>query len=175
MGNQELKERITKILPKDSIGRYDLLPIFMDTALFADIVEFLSAPYAGRVDYIAAPEAIGWILGTGVARELKVGFIPLRKADKLPYPKETLISQSYTDYSGKPKTLEIKSGYNGSGKRLLLVDDWVETGATLQCCINLFQKLGCSVIGLATIGIDNRQETKNWIDNDFVTFVGMGM
>jgi adenine phosphoribosyltransferase len=172
MSNQKLCERILEILPKDSIGRYDLLPAFMDKELFADIIGFLATPYTELIDFVAAPEAIGWVLGSAIAKELKVGFIPLRKVGNLPYAKETLVSQTYLDYSGKIKTLEIKKGCVSKGSRILVIDEWVETGASLHCCIDLLQKLGCIVVGLATIGIDYCQGTKDWIDNGFVTFIG---
>jgi len=175
MSNQKLKDRILEVLPKDSIGRYDLFPVFRDAELLADIIKHLSAPYVGKIDYVAAPEAIGWIMGTAMAKELHVGFVPLRKIDKLPYPKDVLVSQSYFDDSDTAKALEAKESYVNAGDRILIVDEWVETGISMRCCMNLLQKLGCTVVGLATIGIDYRKETKDWIDNGFVTFIGKNM
>ena len=175
MSNQKLKDRILEVLPKDSIGRNDLFPVFKNSELFTDIIKYLSTPYVGRIDYVAAPEAIGWIMGSAMAKELNVGFVPLRKIDKLPYPKDVLVSQSYFDYSDTAKALELKESYINAGDRILIVDEWVETGISMRCCMNLLQKLGCTVVGLATIGIDYREETKDWIDNGFVTFIGKGM
>ena len=175
MSNQKLKNRILEVLPKDSIGRNDLFPVFKDAGLFADIIQYLSAPYAGKIDYVAAPEAIGWIMGSAMAKELNVGFVPLRKIDKLPYPKDVLVSQSYFDDSDTSKALEAKQGYVNAGDRILIVDEWVETGISMRCCMNLLQKLGCTVVGLATIGIDYRKETKDWIDNGFITFIEKDM
>ena len=175
MSNQKLKEKILKVLPEDSIGRNDLFPVFQDSELFADIIKYLSEPYVGKIDYVAAPEAIGWIMGSAMAKELNVGFVPLRKIDKLPYPKGVLVSQSYFDDSDMSKALEIKESHVNAGDRILIVDEWVETGISMRCCMNLLQRLGCTIVGLATIGIDYRRETKDWIDNGFVTFVGTGM
>jgi len=175
MSGQKLRDRIIGVLPKDSVGRYDLFPVFKDPVLFADCIRFLAAPYIGRVDYVAAPEAIGWILGSAMARELNVGFIPIRKVGRLPYPKDLLISQSYVDYSNKPKALEINKNYVSAGDRILIVDEWVETGRTIQCCIRLLEQLGCAVVGLATIGIDCHEGTKHWLDGGFVTCIGQNM
>ena len=172
MQNENLVKRLLNAIPKDSIGRYDLLPVFKDMDLFTEIIKNLSAPYAGKIDYVAAPEAIGWIMGSAIARELDVGFIPLRKKDRLPYPKEVLISQSYIDYSDKEKTLEIKNGYVKAGDKILIVDEWVETGVTLRCCMNLLEKFDCTIVGLATIGIDYRESTKDWIDTGLITYIG---
>ncbi|MDR2568757.1 MAG: adenine phosphoribosyltransferase [Oscillospiraceae bacterium] len=172
---QSLKDRLIEILPKDSIGRYDLLPIFGCTELFSDIIDFLSTPYFERVDYVVAPEAIGWVIGSAIAKKLEVGFIPIRKLGKLPYPQNLLLAQSYVDYSGKTKSLEIKRNCVGSGSRILIVDEWVETGATLNCCIDLLKNLDCITVGLATIGINTCSGTKDWIDNGLITFIGKDM
>jgi len=172
MQNENTVKRLLDTIPKDSIGRYDLLPVFRDTELFTEIIKYLAVPYIGKVDYVAAPEAIGWVMGSAMARELNTGFIPLRKMHKLPYPKEVLISQKYVDYSGKEKALEIKKGNVTPGDRILIVDEWVETGVSLHCCINLLEKLGCIIVGLATIGIDCRESTKGWIDTGFIRYIG---
>ena len=172
MGDEDLIKRLIDIIPKDSIGRYDLLPVFKDVTLFAEIVQYLAAPYIGKVDYVAAPEAIGWIMGSAIARELSVGFIPLRKIDRLPYPKDILISQNYVDYSDIRKALEVKVNTVSKGDRILIVDEWIETGETTRCCKSLLEKLGCNIVGLATIGIDYRDATKEWIDSGFIRYIG---
>ena len=172
MENKNLIKRLLDVIPKDSIGRYDLFPVFKDAELFNEITKKLAAPYIGKVDYVAAPEAIGWIMGSTIARELNIGFIPLRKVDKLPYPKEMLISQNYVDYFEVRKALEIKANAVSTGDRILVVDEWVETGESLQCCIDLLEKLGCVIVGLATIGIDYRDSTKKWIDTGFIQYIG---
>ena len=173
MKNEELVKRLLDTIPKGNIGRYDLFPVFKDYDLFTEIVKILSYPYIGQVDYVAAPEAIGWVIGSAIARELSVGFIPIRKIDKLPYPKEDLVSQKYIDYSNKTKALEITKAYVTAGDKILVVDEWVESGMSLHCCMNLLEKLGCNIVGLATIGIDYRDGTKDWIDSGFIQFIGM--
>jgi len=109
MNNEDLVQKILNIIPEDSVGRYDLLPVFKDNKLFVEIISTLASSHIGKVDYVAAPESIGWIIGSAMAKELDVGFVPLRKIDKLPYPKETLISQDYDgEYRISRKALEIK-------------------------------------------------------------------
>ena len=172
MQSEKLVNRVLAVIPKDSVGRYDLLPIFMNPVLFTDIINYLAAPYVGKIDYVAAPESIGWVLGGAMAKALSVGFVPIRKVDRLPYPKETLVTQCYKDYSGKEKSLEIKCGIIPARCRVLIVDEWVETGASLHCCLDLLEKLGCIIVGLATIGIDYRQGTRDWIDTGFIRYIG---
>ncbi len=170
-----LRDKIRALLPKETIGRYDLLPIFQDIVLFGQIIEFLAAPYRGRVDYVASPEAIGWILGAGIARELGVGFIPIRKAGKLPYPNEMLISCAYTDYTKSKKTLEMRRHMLPEGKNVLIADEWIETGNTMSCCIELIEKSGSSVVGIATIGLDYEGKPKKWVDSGFAVCIGKDM
>jgi len=175
MGNDSLAKKILDVIPKDSIGRYDLFPVFYDAELFKEVIQYLAAPYIGKVNYVASPEAIGWIIGSAMAKELNIGFIPLRKANGLPYQKELIISQKYVDYSGKAKELEIKKDSVIAGDKILIVDEWVETGASLHCCIKLLEKLGGIIVGLASIGTDYKEGTKEWIDSGFIHFVGKDM
>ena len=172
MNDSQLVDKVLEAIPKNSVGRYDLLPIVKNVKLFREIVKYLADPFLGKADYVASPEAIGWVLGTAIATELNVGFIPLRKSGRLPYPNELLISRSYIDYSRKEKSLEIKKDSIARGDRILIVDEWVETGTTMKCCIELLEKAGGTIAGLATIGIDYREQTKDWIDTGFIRFIG---
>ena len=97
MESTDVINEIRGILPRNSIGKYDLLTIFTHKTVFDKIVKVLSLDFQNKVDYVAAPEAIGWILGTAIAKELGVGFIGVRKGDKLPYAKEEIISTHFTD------------------------------------------------------------------------------
>jgi len=175
MKNEELINRTKSLLTEESIGRYDLFPIFKDVELFRAIVKHLSAPYIGKVDYVVSPEAIGWILGVAIAKELNVGFIPLRKGGTLPYKEDALISHSYNDPNKKDKKLEIKKDYIPAKSKVLIVDEWIETGISMRCAIALLTKLDCEIVGLATIGTDYRDETKDWIDSGFMIFVDKGL
>jgi len=98
--------------------------------------------------------------------------MPLRKKGKLPYPKAALLSRNYVDYSGQAKTLEIKTGSIAAGDRILIVDEWTETGRTLRCSMDLLKELGCTVVGLATIGINDGEGTREWIDTGFIQYIG---
>ena len=169
-----LCKKVIDAIPKDSVGRYDLLPLFQDKVLFAEIVEYLSMPYIGNVDYIAAPEAIGWIIGSAMAFKLKTGFIALRKVGKLPYSQNALVIGNYTDYSGD-KALTIKKNAVITGEKVLLVDEWVETGETLLCGMKLLHECGYNIIGMATIGIDYNEKTKDWIETGFIRFIGQNI
>jgi adenine/guanine phosphoribosyltransferase-like PRPP-binding protein len=67
---------IEKILEINRIneprGRYDLIPFFQDYNMFSSIINILSEPYLNKIDYVVSPEALGWILGVGIAKKLEV-------------------------------------------------------------------------------------------------------
>jgi adenine phosphoribosyltransferase len=173
MEKQMIIDKILEIYKTDaSNGRYDLIPLFQDNNIFSAIINILSEPYLNKIDYIASPEALGWILGVGIARKLEVGFVPIRKENKLPYSEQKVIKNVYMDYSKLNKAMEIKNNIINKNSRILLVDEWVETGLTIKSCIKLMEKLDCKVIGIATIGIDENENTKEWIEKNMVTFVG---
>ncbi len=168
-----LQEDIRALLQSyRSVGRYDLLSLFSRPALFREIVQTLALPFHGRVDYVASPEAIGWVLGTALAAELNAGFVGMRKAGRLPYPGDQLFSASYTDYSKERKTLELRKDALPPNSRVLLADEWIETAATARCSLALLQHFHCTVAGIAAVGIDENEHTREWINSGFVTYIG---
>jgi len=167
-----ITDEIRDILPRNSIGKYDLLAVFAHRTTFDKIVEVLSLDYRNKVDYVVAPEAIGWIIGSAIAKELGVGFIGVRKGDKLPYAKEDIAATCFIDYSGQEKSFEIPKNSIVRNRKVLLVDDWIETGSQMKALIALLEKLDCTIIGLATIGIDTNPVTQEWKDSGFVTYIG---
>lgn len=170
--NDEIIQKLLPLISKNTVGKYDLLAMFCEPDISNIVVKALAEPYRDKVDCVAAPEAIGWVLGALIAKELNCAFVPIRKTNKLPYKSETLLKSAYTDYSGSEKQLEISENYPIKNSRALIVDDWVETGASMRCCINLMEKIQCKITGLATVGIDYREETKTWIDTGFIVYIG---
>jgi adenine phosphoribosyltransferase len=172
MEHPELVEQIRTMLPRHTVGRYDLLPVFSDAALFDRIVRALAAPYRDGVDLVAAPEAIGWILGTALAGRLGAGFLGIRKGGRLPYPPELLTSEYFTDYSGQEKTFEIPAALRLDNRRVLVVDEWIETGAQLQAMCDLLERTGARIVGAACIGLDETPVTARWIRSGWLTCIG---
>jgi len=172
MTQQALREQVIRAIPQGSIGRYDLLPLFLNAELFTEIVTYLASPYKGKIDCVAAPEAIGWILGSAIAASCGVGFIAIRKGERLPYADQQIIEARYTDYSHAEKSLAIKAGSLHAVSRILLADEWIETGASIRSCIDLLTRQGCNIAGIATIGINENEHTRHWIDTGFALFIG---
>uniref|UniRef100_A0A8C3CAF4 adenine phosphoribosyltransferase n=1 Tax=Cairina moschata TaxID=8855 RepID=A0A8C3CAF4_CAIMO len=110
-----------------------------------DCVADLLQPFQGDpIDLVAGIDAMGFILGAAVAAALRKGFLAIRKAGHLCV--ETL-SEPYTDYSGREKVMEVRTDTVSPGLRVLLVDQWVETGGTMRAAIRLVERLGGVVAG----------------------------
>ena len=96
---------------------------------------------------VMGPDARGFIFGCPVAYELGVGFIPVRKPGKL--PRET-ISEAYSLEYGQ-NVLEIHKDALKPGDKVLIVDDLMATGGTVQASVNLVKKLGAEVVGVTSL------------------------
>ena len=142
--------------------RCDVTPLFAHPAAFAALVGDLCLPFRSMaLDYVAGIDALGFILGTAMAMALHKGFVPIRKAGKLPV--ET-VRAACRDYTGGSKTLELRKGIILPGTRVLVVDEWVETGAQMQAAIELVEAENGIVVGIATINMDRCPLTQHLRD-----------
>jgi adenine phosphoribosyltransferase len=148
-----MKDYLRLIDTNTTGSRCDVTPLFADPEAFAQLVTDLSHPFASTsIDYVAGIDALGFVLGAGIAMRLNKGFIPIRKAGKLPV---TAIIAEFVDYTGQKKALELRRGTIKAGDRVLVVDEWIETGAQVQAAIELIEHEGGIVAGIATINIDD--------------------
>lgn len=145
-----LKAKIRDIpdFPKPGIVFKDLTPLIRDPASLRLATVELVRPFREEgITAVAGMEARGFIFGSLAARELNVGFVPLRKPGKLPYQVETL---SY-DLEYGSAALEIHVDGVGSGDRVLLVDDLIATGGTARASCRLIEKLGAILVACAFV------------------------
>lgn len=134
--------------PKPGIVFRDVTTLFSDSQGFRMAVDQLLLPYAGQpIDKIIALEARGFILGGAMAHQLGCGFVPIRKAGKLP---GKVLSQDYTLEYGEA-VMEIHDDALEAGERVLVVDDLLATGGTAEAGIKLIERLGAEVIGCAFV------------------------
>ncbi|MBM7544519.1 adenine phosphoribosyltransferase [Periweissella beninensis] len=134
--------------PEAGVIFRDLTPLMGDGAAYAAATDAIVA-YAkaqGGIDAVVGPESRGFIVGGPVAYKLGVGLIPARKAGKLPRP---TVKQDYELEYGGINTLEIHADAIKPGDRVLITDDLLATGGTLQATIKLVEKLGGIVVGTA--------------------------
>ncbi len=138
--------------PEPGVVFKDITPLLADHEAFAAVVAALAA--AGRdasgatvVDKVVGMEARGFILGAPVALALGVGFVPVRKAGKLPGDAHAV---SY-DLEYGSATLEVHRDAIAPGERVLLVDDVLATGGTVAATRRLVEACGGTVLGVAML------------------------
>jgi len=138
--------------------RYDVTPLFGDYQAFSALIDdLLEMCAAVAFDCVAGIDALGFILGAAIAMRTEKGFVPLRKGGKLPVRADTVY---FVDYTGQRKSLEIRRDVLKPGSRVLLVDEWVETGAQVKAAIELLERQGATVAAVATINVDDNEFTR---------------
>ncbi len=147
-----------RLIDTRGVGRYDVTPLFADATAFTALLDDLARPFAdAAVDLVAGIDALGFVLGAALATRLRLGFVPLRKGGKLPVPADTA---SFVDYSGGAKSLELRRGAVPAGARVMLVDEWIETGAQVGAAIGLVEGQGGIVAGVVTLAMDDNAATQ---------------
>src|SRR5712692_9271635 len=145
-----LKEYIREIpdFPQPGVSFKDITPLLADPKAFRASVDLLYQHFADRrVDKVLGIEARGFIVAAPVAYRFGAGFVPVRKAGKLPWEveKEEYVLEYGTDQ------LEMHRDAVKAGEHTILVDDVMATGGTAAAAIRLVERLGATVIGLGVI------------------------
>jgi adenine phosphoribosyltransferase len=143
-----LKEFVRDIpdYPKPGIVFKDITPLLADAAAFSVAIDSLTSPFVrDRVDKVLGIEARGFVFAAPVAYRYRAGFVPVRKAGKLPWEieREEYALEYGTDL------LEIHKDAVHPGEQVLIVDDVLATGGTAAAVIRLVERLGGTVVGLA--------------------------
>lgn len=148
----QLNIRTEKDFTQKGIEFIDIMPLIIQKETFNEIIEkFVTEIKEKKVDYIVGPEARGLILGAAIAKELNIGFIPIRKAGKLP-PTTVARKFEYEKEYGKDQ-LELPKLVNEEyqGKRIYIVDDIYATGNTMKAIKETVEELGGIVAGEGVI------------------------
>ena len=131
--------------PKPGILFYDITTLLKDPAGFAQLIDAFAAYYIGKeVDLVLGIEARGFIFGPALAYRLNAGFVPVRKPRKLPAPTAKV---SYELEYGTD-SLEIHLDAIEPGQRVVIVDDLLATGGTMEATIQIVRQLGGEIAGL---------------------------
>lgn len=134
--------------PKPGILFRDITTLLKDASGFRAVVERMAAAYRDSpVEKIAGIESRGFIVGAALAYRLNVGFVPIRKAGKLPAEN---FGQDYALEYGADR-LEIHRDGIRAGERVLLVDDLIATGGTAEAALKLIRMAGGFVAGCAFV------------------------
>ena len=132
--------------PRPGIVFKDVTPLLLDPAAFSTAVDAIVVRFGrGSVDKVVGIEARGFILAAPVAYHFGAGFVPLRKAGKLPGPTRSVAYE--LEYGSE--TLEVHADAIGPGERVLIVDDVLATGGPAAAATELVEASGGVVVGLA--------------------------
>jgi adenine phosphoribosyltransferase len=135
--------------PKPGIVFRDIAPLLADARGFAAAIAALAAPWRDTpLQAVAGIEARGFILGAALARELDVGFVPVRKPGKLP---GAVREVAYALEYGEDR-LQVQADALPTGAAVLLVDDVLATGGTLRAAAQLLREgVGAKLVGAAVL------------------------
>jgi adenine phosphoribosyltransferase len=143
----DLRARIREIpdFPKPGILFYDITTLLKDPEAFRASIDLLTAPFEDKkVDIVVGMESRGFIFSAPMAYQLDAGLVPVRKLGKL--PAETVSVEYALEYG--TNTLEIHKDAIQPGQRVLIVDDLLATGGTVNGTVELVQRLKGEVVGL---------------------------
>ena len=144
---KDLKKFIRDIpdFPAKGIIFRDITPLLSNHQAFCKAVDLLCESVKNqKIDYVVAIEARGFIFGSIIADKLGAGFIPIRKKGKLPHKTETI---TY-DLEYGQDTLEVHTDAIEKGASVLMVDDLLATGGTMQSACKLLEKIGGKIIAV---------------------------
>ena len=134
--------------PKPGIVFKDITPLLRSPQALEYVANALAEPFRGTgVTAVVAIESRGFIFGTGVARVLNAGLVPVRKPGKLPWKTRSF---EYTLEYGSG-SLEIHDDALAAGDRALIVDDVLATGGTAAATACLVRELGAEIVGVAMV------------------------
>ena len=123
----------------------DITPLLRDPVALRRAVDQMSDPWRGRgVDLVAAMEARGFMFGAAMALQLGAGFVPVRKAGKLPWATRSVGYR--LEY--REDVLHVHEDAVDPGQKVLVVDDVIATGGTAQAVVELMEQLGGEVVGV---------------------------
>jgi adenine phosphoribosyltransferase len=138
----------------------DPTSIYINGDAFHDLINDLVLDLKNvKCDVVAGLDAMGFVLGTALATRLNVGFLPIRKAGKLCVDTDSV---TFTNYSGRTQDMEVRTPAFLSGTRVLLVDQWIETGGTMDGAIRLIKRQEGIVAGLVAIAMESNDKTDEY-------------
>jgi len=145
---ETLRAKIREVpdFPKPGILFYDITTLLREPESFRESIQLMLEPFKGEsVDIVVGMESRGFIFSAPMAYEMQAGLVPVRKLGKL--PAETLSAEYALEYGSN--TLEIHRDAIQPGQKVLIVDDLLATGGTVQGTIELVERLKGEIVGLA--------------------------
>ena len=141
----------------------DPTSIYINTNAFIDLLDDLLDDLEEiDCDVIAGIDAMGFVLGSALAARLRKGFLPIRKAGKLCVDTKKV---DFVNYSKRNQFMEIRFPAFEAGTKVIIVDQWVETGGTMGAAIKLIEQQGGLVKGVIALAIEENDKTKKLRNN----------
>jgi len=141
----DLKSKVRRIPEFKGVVFWDITPLLKDKTCFQTAIKQLAEHYKNTpIDVIVSNEARGFIIGAALAYELGVGFVPVRKKGKLPYKCADLTYKKEYECD----TIQIHQDAIEKGQNVLIIDDLLATGGTVNANIELVEKLGGKIVGI---------------------------
>jgi len=169
----DLRAKIREVpdFPKPGILFYDITTLLKDPDAFRQVIDRMADQVKdSSVDLVVGMESRGFIFSAPLAYQLHAGFVPVRKLGKL--PAETIEVEYDLEYG--TATLEIHKDAIQPGQRVLIVDDLLATGGTVQGTIELVQRLGGEIAGLSFMveltGLNGREQLGDFQIHTLLTY-----
>ena len=138
----------------------DPTSIYINGDAFHDLLDDLVVDLEPvTCDVVGGLDAMGFVLGSALATRLGVGFLPIRKAGKLCVDTDSV---TFSNYSGRTQDMEMRKPAFAAGTKVLLVDQWIETGGTMDGAIRLVQQQGGKIAGLVAIAMEDNEKTASY-------------
>lgn len=155
--------------PKEGIMFRDIMPIFEDAKIFNDVIGMIQDNLKDLdFNVVVGAESRGFLLGTPIAYNMKKSFVPVRKKGKLP---GDTIEESYNLEYGTA-TFEIQTDAIKQGDKVVIIDDLIATGGTLEAIVKLVERLGGEVVRISClIDLPDLKGKEKLSKYDVVTFV----
>jgi adenine phosphoribosyltransferase len=140
------KIRVVPDFPKEGISFYDITTLLKDRDALKHVIGQFTEKFRDKgIEKIVSTESRGFIFGAALANELGAGFVPIRKAGKL--PAETVKSSNKIEYG--TREFEMHRDAINEGEKVLILDDLYATGGTTESAIDMVDSLGGDIIGVA--------------------------
>ena len=144
----------------DKFAWLDPTSIYINARAYHDLLDDLCADIdTDEVDVVAGLDAMGFVLAAGIAARIGCGFLPIRKAGKLCVDTD---SAAMTNYSGQTQSMEMRLPAYAPGTRVLLVDQWVETGGTMHGAVQLVEQQQGIVAGMVAVVMEENANTASY-------------
>lgn len=160
MNRESLKKRLIKIMSDSDY----LIPSHED--VFRKTISELLHPLKRLVaTKVVAIDMKGIVYGPVVAHKLKLPFVPILKGGKIKNRSKVVKGQLFKDHSGLGKSIEIFKGSIKKGDRVILIDDWFDSGKTGRSAIKLIEKQGAKVVAISVIFNQLNHEDRKFFDD----------